>query len=154
MNKTMLFALLQATLVLLPATTLAGSYKWVDQDGNTVYSQTRPPADAQNVERVKEAPRPSQDAGEASQKTQEQTKNINERQQTRKTEEQDKKTAEDKEAQRKQVCERLNKNLEVLTTRPIVRKESAEGEMVVLDAEQREAEVEQVRKLIKDAACI
>jgi hypothetical protein len=152
-SKTTLIAFLQAVLLLLPAAAPAGSYKWVDEDGNTVYSQSRPPADARNVERVKEAPRPTEDPATASERTRQQSEALNERRDARNTETKDKKTAEDKEGQRKQVCEQLQKNLEVLTTKPIVRKQAEDGEMVVLDTEQRETEVKDVRKRIQDAGC-
>lgn len=128
----------------------AATYKWVDENGQTVYSQSPPPAGTQGAERIKAPPRPSSDSKSAAQKTKDDAAAFNERREEKKTAEQDQKKKQQAEAERKKQCEQIRKDIEVLTTRPIVsRTDKSGGEPVILTAEERESEVKGLNELLK-----
>jgi Skp family chaperone for outer membrane proteins len=126
----------------------AATYKWTDENGETVYSNTPPPDGARNVEKVKNPPPRSSKS--ASEKTKEDAAAFNERREDRKTAEQDQKKMQQAEAERKKQCEQMRQDVETLTTKPVVRRASEDGgEPVVLTGEEREAEVKELRESIK-----
>jgi hypothetical protein len=145
--------LISVLLCVLLATTSASAatYKWVDENGQTVYSQTPPPSGAQGVERIKGPPRPPSNSGSATaQKTKENAAAIDERQGDKKTQQQDKKKMQQAEADRKKHCDGMREDVDVLTNKPIVRRTSEDGsESVVLTTEQREADVKVLRERLK-----
>lgn len=128
----------------------AAMYKWVDENGQTVYSQTPPPGGKQNAERIKAPPRPASDPNAAQQKTKEDADGFGERRSEKKTSEQDQKKMQQAEAERKKQCEQMRQDIEILTTRPVVRRTpEGGGEPVVLTAEEREADVKEMRERLK-----
>jgi hypothetical protein len=149
MRYPLIYVLLCALLLTATAPVRA-TYKWVDENGQTVYSQTPPPAGTKAAERIKAPPRPSTDPGSAAQKTRDDAAAFNERREEKKTGEQDQKKMQQVEAERKQQCEQMRQDVETLTTRPVVRRTpEGGGEPVVLTAEEREADVKEMRERLK-----
>src|SRR5688572_29300168 len=94
-----LISVLLCTLMTAATTpAVAATYKWVDENGQTIYSQTPPPAGAQGVERIKAPPRASNSGSDTAQKTKENAAAIDERQGEKKTQQQDKKKMQQAEA--------------------------------------------------------
>jgi hypothetical protein len=149
MRYPLIYVLLCA-LLLATSAPVRATYKWVDENGQTVYSQTPPPAGTQGAERIKAPPRPSTDPGSAAQKTKDDAAAFNERREEKKTAGQDQKKMQQAEAERKQQCEQMRQDVEILTTRPVVRRTPEDGgEPVVLTAEEREADVKEMRERLK-----
>jgi hypothetical protein len=136
------------------APAVAATYKWTDENGQTIYSQTPPPAGTQGVERIKGPPPPSRNSGTpstAAQKTKDAAAAFNERREERKTQEQDKKKMQDADAKRKEHCDGMRADIETLTNKPIVRRTSEDGgESRVLTTEEREADVKILRERVKN----
>jgi hypothetical protein len=134
------------------ATTLANAavYKWVDENGQTIYSQTPPPAGTGSVERIKAPPRPSSNSGTPAQKSKNDAAALNEPQSEKKTQEQDKKKLQQAETERKKHCDEMREDVDTLINKPIVRRTSENGgESVVLTTEEREADVKVLRERLK-----
>jgi hypothetical protein len=143
----LLISVLPCILIVAAVPALAATYKWVDETGQTVYSQTPPPPGTQGVERIKTPPRSAADTSSTSQKTKDDAVSFDERREQRQTAEQDQKKMRQAEVERKQHCEQMGEDIETLTTRPIVRRTPADGgEPVILSAEERESEVKELRE--------
>jgi hypothetical protein len=146
-----LISVLLCVLMLTTTSAVAATYKWVDENGQTVYSQTPPPSGTQDVERVKAPPRPPSNSGTAAaQKTKDDADAFNERREEKKTQQQDKKNMQKADAQRKEHCDGMRADIETLTNKPIVRRTSEDGsESRVLTTEEREADVKMLRERVK-----
>jgi hypothetical protein len=128
----------------------AATYKWTDENGQTIYSQTPPPSGTTGVEHIKGPPRSSADSKTATQKTKDDAAAFDERHDEQKTQEQDQKKMKQAEAERKKLCGQMRQDVETLTTKPVVRRVSENGgEPVVLTSEEREAEVKEMRERLK-----
>jgi len=129
---------------LLPA--MAKTYRWVDENGVTTYSQTLPPSG--NATIIKPPPKPAAAPDEI-------MKNLKRRQtaldNARKKSETDNKEAVDtKNAERKkQNCEISRKNLAEITRRPRVRMKMDDGSYKQLSEEERQAEIDKYTKDIE-----
>lgn len=145
----MRYPLLSVLLYTLMAATpiQAAMYKWVDENGQTVYSQTPPPSGKQGAERIKAPPRPPSNT--AQQKTQDNAATSGERRNEKKTQEEDKKKSQQAEANRKKHCDEMRQDIETLTTKPVVRRTGEDGESAVLTAEEREADIKVLRERLK-----
>lgn len=125
-----------ALMLLLAFPAQAAMYKWVDRDGNVIYSEL-PPPDAKDVKaiapppRVPEAvPAPVAPAAQPAQDVQKDQANA-------------KQIARFEEARRKN-CEAAKRNLE--TYRIARRIRTADQELIVLDDATRAARIEQAEK--------
>jgi hypothetical protein len=131
------------------ATSLAAhsAYKWTDENGETVYSQSPPPAGGTDVEKIKTPPpRAARDNA----KTNDAAAAFDKSHEEKKTAEEDHKKMQQAESERKKQCEQMRQDVETLTTKPIVRRASEDGgEPVVLSTEEREAEVKELRESLK-----
>jgi hypothetical protein len=145
-----LLSVLLCALITAATSALAATYKYVNENGETVYSQTPPPAGTEGVERMKAPPRPARKSGSAEQKNQEDATTVDERQSDKKTAAQDQKKMQQAEAERKKQCEQMRQDVETLINKPVVRRASEDGgEPVVLTGEEREAEVKALRESLK-----
>ncbi|HEY3486685.1 MAG TPA: DUF4124 domain-containing protein [Gammaproteobacteria bacterium] len=127
----------------------AAVYKWTDENGQTVYSQTPPPSGTQGTEKIKTSSKRSGSAAAAVEKTKQDAAGFNERQNDEKTAEQDQKKMQQAQAERKKYCQDMAQEVDVLTTKPVVRRIGEDGEPVVLSAEEREADVKDLRERMK-----
>lgn len=143
-------ALALAAALIPPAVHGERIYKWVDEDNNTVYSDTPPPRGA-GAERVQGAPPPPVDPEAAMDSLRERAEGFEERREARlETENKSEQEAEQARRQR-EICKKLRANLQVLETNPRVReqKDGEEGASV-LSEEQRRARMETTRKRIAE----
>lgn len=143
-----LTALALAAAIVAPSTGLARIYKWTDEDGNTVYSQSPPPRGVQS-ERIEEARPPAEDPEATMESLRERTEAFEERRQARQDAEQEDDAAEEREALQQQVCEQLRKNLQVMQNNNQVRQRSDDGEYEALSEEQRQARIASTQKRIE-----
>jgi hypothetical protein len=142
---------LLALAVLLSGGAAAQSlYKWVDEDGNVVYSQSRPSTAASSVEElevrrlVPEAPEAVSIDGEAAQPTGAAATPAQSGQAAR-----DGADDGDHEDLVKRNCETARQNLRVLRDSPVVSVQSDDGSVVNLDAPQREAQMQKTNRMIE-----
>lgn len=116
MNKSLaLISILSASF--FTGLLLAQSYRWTDDQGNTVYSQI-PPPDGREVKLVAPPPRPAELPENEQEKLEEQLKQVNEAEQKRQLE---RKALEEQRARDKYVkqqCTNARMNLETINNRP------------------------------------
>ena len=130
---------------LLPAT--AKSYRWVDENGVTIYSQSPPPSGDATV--IKPPPPPATPPEEAMKKLKEQQAAID-KSRSKKNEADKKDGKEAKNAEiKKQTCEASKKNLEQLELHPRVRMKMDDGSYKQLTDEERTAEIQEAKKGIE-----
>jgi len=107
------------TLLILAAVITAGvqakTYRWINEDGVTVYSQSPPPDGASDV--VKPPP-PPPTGSEPFPSVQEQLKKLEEKRAARQTQEERRVDRTQQEAQRRAVCETARRNLQALQGPP------------------------------------
>lgn len=131
--------------LLLGTTTQAGTYKWVDKDGNVVYSQHPPPRGQFESIQVKPAPRNSATRGDAGQTSKEFLENA-----TAKRKNDSKLKAELKRTQelRDKNCNTAKKQLEFYTV--YRRKKDKTGEYVRISDDEKAAGLKEAKQAIKD----
>jgi hypothetical protein len=129
---------------LMPAT--AKTYRWVDENGVTIYSQTPPPTGDATI--IKPPPPPASPPDEA-------MNNLKRRQaaiDTAKKKKQggDKESVEAENAEiKKKNCEVSRKNLAEITRHPRVRMKMDDGSYKQLSDEERQAEIDKYNKDIE-----
>ncbi|MCP3670166.1 MAG: DUF4124 domain-containing protein [Gammaproteobacteria bacterium] len=130
---------------LLPAT--AKTYRWVNENGVTIYSQSPPPSG--NAAIIKPPPKPAASPDEI-------MKNLQQRQEAM-DKVRNKETEADKIADReakntemkKKNCEVSRKNLEVSTRHPRVRMKQEDGSFKHLTDKERQAQIDKANKDIE-----
>ncbi len=144
--KILLPFLATALLLFLVSTAQGKSYRWVDEDGVTHYSQ-RPPVEQESVE-IKPPPPPATPPDEAWKELNKKRLKLEDTREDRKGDaEQAKKDAEHKK-KRAEACAAARKNLAVYEGPP-VRIETPDGEYLRLTEEQREARRQKAREQVK-----
>ena len=125
----------------------AAMYKWVDEDGNTHYSE-KPPAGDVEVKTIKPPPKVNTDAA---------VKAVEARKEAEaKQEEAESKAAEEKaldekdKALMKANCETAKKNLASISDNPRVFTRDEQGNRVRMDEQQRQAKIEAAKKDIAE----
>lgn len=125
----------------------AAMYKWVDEEGNTHYSE-KPPAGDVEVKTIKPPPKVDSDSA---------VKAVEERKEEEvKQKEAESKTAEEQAKKQqdaalmKQNCETARKNLESITANPRVYSTDEQGNRVRLGEDQRQAKIEAAKKDIAE----
>lgn len=126
----------------------AAIYKWVDENGQTVYSETPPPKGTATT-RLKEPPPPPVDPNAAMESLRNQAKAFEQRQEEQNKTENDTRQSAEREKQIQKNCEQLRKNLEVLTTNNQVREQTGDEQHRVLAEEERQARIKETRELIQ-----
>ena len=104
-------------LSLFSLNSTAGVYRWVDDQGNVVYSQT-PPPDGRDAKLMAPPPPPAEDPEAAMERVRSQTEALDKASQERQKQLEERKKRAQLEAQRKANCEAARKNLETLRSRP------------------------------------
>ena len=131
--------------ILVSATVHAGTYKWIDEDGNVVYSQRPPPSGQYESIQVRPAPRSSSSAKSASESSREFLENATtQRKNDAKLKAELEKTLE----KRKKNCTTAKKQLEFYTV--YRRKKDKTGEYVRIPDNEREAGLKEAKQAIKD----
>lgn len=131
--------------LLFSATLQAGTYKWIDQDGNVVYSQHPPPEGQYEAIRVKPTPSNSAAAGNASETSKQfLEKAASERKDDATLKAELKKTQE----LRRKNCATAKQQLEFYTV--YRRKKDQHGEYVRITDAEKEAGLKEAKQAIKD----
>lgn len=131
--------------LLFSATLQAGTYKWVDKDGNVVYSQRPPPEGQYESIRVKPSPRDSSAGSSTNQSSKEFLENAtNQRKNDAKVKSELIRTKE----LRTKNCATAKKQLEFYTV--YRRKKDKSGEYVRISDDEREAGIKEAKQAIKD----
>lgn len=134
--------------VLAAGPALAAMYRWVDDTGAVVYSQS-PPPDGRAATAVAPPPPPSSSADAERQQLDNRTKQADEAR--KKTQEGLKKQQEAsaKDADRKRNCDAARQNLELILNRPPqTRFQMPNGEYRRFTDEEREAEIRKARDFV------
>lgn len=131
--------------LLISAPSLAGTYKWVDKDGNVVYSQHPPPSGKFESIRVKPSPRYNPSAENASKQSKQFLENSTA---DRKNQAKLKAEQEKNLALRKKNCQTAKQQLEFYTV--YGRRKNDKGEYVRVTDKEREAGLKEAKQAIKD----
>jgi len=136
-------------LLCLPALTLGGMYRWVDDQGNVVYSQS-PPPDGRRVREIAPPPAPAEPpeaAGKRLERTLESLEQSSRKREKRKEELAKRKKTEE---ERRRRCQAARRNLETLTTRPPnTLFQVGENEYRRFTPEERQRQIDELQKIIE-----
>lgn len=138
--------ILAGFMLALPARAVI--YKWTDENGQTVYSETPPPKGTAGT-RLKEAPPPPVDPNSAMENLRNRAEAFDKRQDERGKQEAETQQTAERDKQNQENCERLRNNLQILTTNNQVREKTGEGDYSVLGEEQRQARIQETRERIQ-----
>lgn len=133
---------------MLAAPAQAVIYKWTDENGQTVYSETPPPKGTAGT-RLKEAPPPPIDPNTALESLRNRSEAFDKRQEERGKQENETQQSAERDQQNQENCERLRSNLEVLKVRNQVREKTGEDQYTVLSEEQRQARIKETQERIQ-----
>jgi len=136
-----LTGLLISCLLSLPA--MAGTYKWIDADGNVVYSQNPPPEGQYEAIKVK----PTRSTG-AGNKSFDSKKWLDQSSADRTDKNKVKSAVEKSKKLRKENCDKANKQLQYYTL--YRREKNAKGEMVRITDTKRDAGIKEAKAAIKE----
>lgn len=136
-------------IALITSAAEARTYRWVDDEGNTVYSQQPPPAGKEAVT-LPPPPPPAESPEKAKMRYQKINEKLDaiskERKETRAARQKKKKEAEE----RRRTCLSAQEYLEELTSRPMsTRFPDASGEYQRHTPEERAEKIEKTRKIIE-----
>jgi hypothetical protein len=133
-------------LVLLAATpALAATYRWVDESGSVVYSQS-PPPDGRSATAVPPPPPPPEDPGAARQRLDERLKAADDARKAQADQRQKDAEAKARESDKRKNCDAARSNLEVIQNRPPQsRFQGPDGEVRRYTEEDRAAELKKLR---------
>ena len=142
----MRLVLLMAMLACGPLAQAAGGiYKWVDEKGNVQYRDVPPPPGS-GYQVIHKPPAPSQDPGVTMEKLRGQVKALDKEQE----DVQRTKADLDLEAKRAESCKQAQRNVEVLQKSENPIRTEADGRQAILNAEQRQEEIEKNQKWVKE----
>jgi len=135
-------------LLFLQTATASSLYKWVDENGNIVYSQTMPPPGAKVLQQPRisglRTPTPAADTESAPQQAQSTTGTT-----TASTETQPARNlTEEQQEQYREYCENLRKNLELLKQPKRVYVNTEDGERHYLGDDEREEKIRSTNEKI------
>ncbi|MCB1859509.1 MAG: DUF4124 domain-containing protein [Gammaproteobacteria bacterium] len=141
------FAILLAATALASAA-LAGTYRWVDKDGVTVYSQTPPPPGVEATT-VKAPPAPPKNSGEDSlDSLKQQYQSFQDREDIRKERMIEQQEDQELQQKREHNCQAAKHNLAILQgpARSLI--QTPDGEYQRIDEETRSQQIEEANKMI------
>lgn len=147
-NKGIILSIVLTASLALPISEAASIYKWIDENGQTVYSETPPPPGVERM-RLRGAPPPADDPDEVMRKLREQVQSI---EQQRNEQNQTEAEARDNAEMQKRIqenCDMLRKNLEVLNSGRRIRETSEGGEQAFLDEAQVAARLKETQDRIQ-----
>ena len=124
-------------------------YKWVDESGETHYSQTRPSGDYE-VELVKGAPPPADNPEQVKQQLQRQVDEMNERNKEQKDVKKEAISEAEYQKLVKENCTNARNNLDALNQGGRKRYLTPEGEVVRLTEEERQSRITEANKQVKE----
>ena len=95
---------------------LAAMYKWTDSEGNTVFSQTRPP-DGREARTVAPPPPPAESPAEAQKRLHEMQQKLDDAREDRHLQAQQEQKALEEQHARQENCRKAKRNLQILEQR-------------------------------------
>jgi hypothetical protein len=144
------FLIVALTVILaLPAHAAATIYKWIDENGQTVYSETPPPPGVERM-RIKGASPPAEDPDEVMKKLRGQVQTVEQRRDDQNKTETDARADAERQKQIKENCEILRKNLAVLSSGRRIGEPQGDGNLAYLDEEQRAARLKETQDRINE----
>ncbi len=146
MKANLIITLTIMLLVWLSPTT-AKTYRWVDEKGHTVYSQSRPPSGKATV--IKPPPPPASEPDETMKKLKAKLGEMEEERKQKKEAKDKKKKAEDDAEAKKRNCEIAKANLAAIEQHARVRMKTDDGNYKMLSNEERTAALERTKKEVK-----
>ncbi len=147
----MKIVLLLLVLTLTGSQAVAEIYKWIDHNGNIVYSQTPPPADASSLKTPEITSSPD-NGGTASKTVEEIISSEKEARSRREARQQQKKDARQKAARQKQLqqsCRQLRKNFETLKSEGRLYIRESDGNDRFLNERERSQKMQEAEENIK-----
>jgi len=145
--------MLKKTIYLLSLSILSLSnvgaemYKWVDEEGNTHYTQQQPPA---GVESEKLKPPPDFDSSEAEKTLKKQQEYLDKEREKRQQNAIAQQRKDDEKARLEKNCELSRARLKSLTDRPKVSEIQKDGSRVMMPEEKRQEEIAKSKEAIKE----
>jgi len=133
-------------LLLFAGSASAAMYKWVDEDGNTHYTQSPPPGDIQ-AETI--GPPPEVDTKQAVKQLQEQEKKLEEFEKQRQETAEEQRKKEEEIARKKANCELGRKRL-ASYTEPRVKFVQPDGTRVRATEEERQEQIKKSQEMIDE----
>jgi hypothetical protein len=141
--------ILSLTALCWLAPALGKTYRWVDENGVTVYSQSPPPEGTTATE-VQPPPPPATPSDEAWQKLNQQRLKLQDAREDRELELEKKRKQQAEEEKRRKNCEIARKNLERLEGPPIRLMRTPSGDYQPMTEEERQAKREEARAQVKE----
>jgi hypothetical protein len=129
-------------------------YRWVDADGNVVYSDQPPPADARDARSLNERlpiSEPDAEAESDAASIAEQEAEFQERRKQRADADAEASKEAENAALRKKNCEQARSDLEIVTNPPRgrLREQNADGELVYMTEEQRQVRIAEAKDAVE-----
>ncbi|MBL1143150.1 MAG: DUF4124 domain-containing protein [Proteobacteria bacterium] len=134
-------------MLLISTVSTAEMYKWVDENGDTHYSQSPPVSDVK-VEKI--APPPAVDPSNAQQDLQRTVEKVNSLREERLVARENQEKEKDEEKRKKEQCQQLKESLNSLTVRPRANKVDEEGNLVRMTEEERQEKIENTKQQMKE----
>ena len=125
----------------------AAMYKWVDEQGNTHYSQTPPNSDVE-VKTIKAPPKVDTEA--AARALEEQNKKVSDLREKRINEAEEQEKAESEKAEKEEKCQQAKARL-ASYQRPRVNQKNPDGTIRTITEEERQAEIKKSKEYIEKA---
>jgi hypothetical protein len=125
----------------------AEMYKWVDENGETHYSQSPPVSDVK-VETI--APPPPIDSSNAQKNLQQTLEKANSLREERMVAKDNREKEENEAQQLEEHCQQLNARLTSLQVRPRANKKDEEGNLVRMTEEERQEDIDKTKNEISE----
>ncbi len=146
-----------AAVLMLVAGALSGAasgatklYKWVDENGNVTYSQTKPPEPRRQVEEIELRGYRAAEPGRAGERLEQQREEGAAQRQDQDLAAGEAAARKAREERMRKNCEIARNNLRILRNAPRIRDKDAEGQPYFLSPEQIEQRIEQTQRQIED----
>lgn len=148
MNKRSLITITILLLIWIDPT-LARTYRWVDENGVTIYSQSPPPSGKATIIKTP-PPSSSSKPGETLEKLRARLNEVNESNKKKsEAKAKEKKAAEDTETNQR-ICESAKKHLAYLEQSGRIKKKMEDGNYKILAEEEKTAEMDKTREAISE----
>lgn len=144
LKKTLLISL---TLFTLPA--MAAMYKWVDEEGNTHYSQS-PPSEGNEFREVAPPPPPAESPEEAQKRREAIAESIQKQASDKQAAKEEAAKEKAETAKNKERCDKLRKDIQTFQNRGRVRKINESGEYETMTDEAKSAQLQKMRAQLKE----
>jgi hypothetical protein len=142
--------LLSASLLIMITSASAGMYRWVDDQGNVVYSQ-QPPPDNRASKNIAPPPPPAESPEDSLEKSRELNKKLDAIQKERNKARQERLKAKSERKERKARCSSAQKDLKTLMERPSnTLYRTGEDEWQRFTQEERSERIGKLKEVIKE----